>query len=193
MELLLFATLALAAQGADVPNNAPMKIEADSVGGFLQQASPSTLVAASLEREAALVDKASKRATAGVAVNKPNVLLVLVDDQGHGDIDLGVGKAEFHTPTLATMASEGVRLSNFYSSATCTPSRAMLMTGRYAMRYGFQDSVIHATEPRGVPLSETFLSEKMQKVGYTTAMIGKWCVPLDCSRLATHFALPLNL
>ena len=193
MELLLFATLAFAAQGADVSNNAPMKINADSSGGFLQQAPPSTLVAASMEREATLVEKASKRATAGVAVNKPNVLLVLVDDQGHGDIDLGVGKAEFHTPTLAALASEGVRLSNFYSGATCTPSRAMLMTGRYAMRYGFQDSVIHATEPRGVPLSETFLSEKMQKVGYTTAMIGKWCVHAPPSSLPPLTAAALSV
>lgn len=105
---------------------------------------------------------------------KPNVLLILVDDQGHGDIDLGTGAAEFDTPTLSALATEGVHLKNFYSAATCTPSRAMLMTGRYAIRYGFQDSVIHSTEPRGVPLSESFLSEKMQKVGYTSVMIGKW-------------------
>jgi len=174
MQRLILAVLAVAAQGADVPNNAPMKIDGDTAGGVLQQSSPQSLVVASVAREASSVEKATKRASATVAVNKPNVLLVLVDDQGHGDIDLGVGKAEFHTPTLAALASEGVRLSNFYSGATCTPSRAMLMTGRYAMRFGFQDSVIHATEPRGVPLSETFLSEKLQKVGYTTAMIGKW-------------------
>jgi membrane-anchored protein YejM (alkaline phosphatase superfamily) len=174
MQRFILAALAVAAQGSDVPNNAPMKIDGDTAGGVLQQSSPQSLVAASVAREATSVEEATKRASATVAVNKPNVLLVLVDDQGHGDVDLGVGKAEFHTPTLAALASEGVRLSNFYSGATSTPSRAMLMTGRYAMRFGFQDSVIHATEPRGVPLSETFLSQKLQKVGYTTAMIGKW-------------------
>lgn len=105
---------------------------------------------------------------------KPNVILILVDDQGHGDIDLGSGAAEFDTPTLSALATEGVHLKNFYSASTCTPSRAMLMTGRYAIRYGFQDSVIHSTEPRGVPLTESFLSDKMKKVGYTTVMIGKW-------------------
>lgn len=108
------------------------------------------------------------------APSTPHVLMILVDDQGHGDIDLGNDKDEFHTPTLSTLAQEGVKLSNFYSACTCTPARAMLMTGRYTIRYGFQDSVLHATEPRGVPLSETFLGEKLQSVGYTTTMIGKW-------------------
>lgn len=120
----------------------------------------------------------SKTATtiAPTGKGKPNVLLILVDDQGHGDIDLGTSGtgSQFDTPTLAALATEGVHLKNFYAGATCTPSRAMLMTGRYAIRYGFQDSVIHSTEPRGVPLSESFLSEKMQKVGYTSVMIGKW-------------------
>ena len=139
VQRFILAALAVAAQGSDVPSNAPMKIDGDTAGGVLQQSSTQSLVVASVAREASSVEKATKRASATVAVNKPNVLLVLVDGQGHGDIDLGVGKAEFHTPTLAALASEGVRLSNFYSGATCTPSRAMLMTGRYAMRFGFQD------------------------------------------------------
>ena len=116
----------------------------------------------------------SSSSTSTTEMGKPNILMVLVDDQGHSDIDMGGGKSEFHTPTLAAWATEGVKLANFYSAATCTPSRAMLMTGRYTIRYGFQDSVIHATEPRGVPLSETFLPEKLKKVGYSTVMIGKW-------------------
>jgi arylsulfatase A-like enzyme len=115
-----------------------------------------------------------RQVVAPTGKGKPNVLLILVDDQGHGDIDLGVGAPQFDTPTLAALSGEGVHLQNFYAGATCTPSRAMLMTGRYALRYGFQDSVIHSTEPRGVPLSESFLSEKMKKVGYTSVMIGKW-------------------
>ncbi len=98
-----------------------------------------------------------------------------MDDQGHGDIGLD-DKSEFYTPTLKEICDEGVKLEQFYSGATCTPSRAMLMTGRYALRFGFQDSVIHSTEPRGVPLSETFLPEKLKRVGYETIMIGKWYV-----------------
>jgi hypothetical protein len=119
-------------------------------------------------------DEYADDTTEVAAPSTPHVLMILVDDQGHGDIDLGNDKDEFHTPTLSTLAQEGVKLSNFYSACTCTPARAMLMTGRYTIRYGFQDSVLHATEPRGVPLSETFLGEKLQSVGYTTTMIGKW-------------------
>jgi hypothetical protein len=145
----------------------------------LDQHGAATLPGMHLENSPAVTSSASL-ASDTASHGKPNVLLVLVDDQGHGDIDLGSSNdvAEFHTPTLAAMASEGVKLANFYSAATCTPSRAMLMTGRYTIRYGLQDSVIHATEPRGVPLSESFLSEKLQKVGYSTAMIGKWCADI---------------
>ena len=107
------------------------------------------------------------------AGEKPNIMLVLVDDQGHGDIELS-DTSDFSTPTLKTISEEGIKFANFYSGATCTPSRAMLMTGRYTIRYGFQDSVIHSTEPRGVSLTETFLPEKLKRVGYETIMIGKW-------------------
>ena len=115
-----------------------------------------------------------ERATQSKA-DKPNIVLVLVDDQGHGDIGLD-DESEFYTPTLKDICDEGVKLEQFYSGATCTPSRAMLMTGRYALRFGFQDSVVHSTEPRGVPLSEAFLPEKLKRVGYETVMIGKWYV-----------------
>ena len=80
MQRFILAALAVAAQGSDVPNNAPMKIDGDTAGGVLQQSSPQSLVLASVAREATSVEKATKRASATVAVNKPNVLLVLVDD-----------------------------------------------------------------------------------------------------------------
>lgn len=104
--------------------------------------------------------------------SRPNVLMVVVDDMGWKDI--GFHDSSFSTPHLDTMAAEGVELSTFYTAPTCTPSRAQLMTGRYNFRTGMQDSVLHSTEPRGVPLSETFLGEKLQKIGYSTAMVGKW-------------------
>ncbi|KAH8098901.1 sulfuric ester hydrolase [Aureococcus anophagefferens] len=72
------------------------------------------------------------------------------------------------------MSEHGFVLDNFYAAPTCTPSRAMLMTGRYNIRNGMQDSVIHSTEPRGVPLDERFLSQKLSDAGYRTAAIGKW-------------------
>lgn len=103
---------------------------------------------------------------------RPNVLVVVVDDLGWKDV--GFHDPSFSTPNIDAMATEGIELSTFYTSATCTPSRAQLMTGRYAYRIGMQDSVVHSTEPRGVPLTETFIGEKLQAAGYQTAAVGKW-------------------
>ena len=103
---------------------------------------------------------------------RPNVLVVVVDDMGWKDV--GFHDPSFSTPNIDAMVAEGIELSTFYTAATCTPSRAQLMTGRYAYRIGMQDSVVHSTEPRGVPLSETFIGEKLQAAGYRTAAVGKW-------------------
>lgn len=103
---------------------------------------------------------------------RPNVLVVVVDDLGWKDV--GFHEPTFSTPNLDAMVAEGVELSTFYTAPTCTPSRAQLMTGRYSYRMGMQDSVLHSTEPRGVPLTETFVGEKLQSAGYGTAAVGKW-------------------
>eukprot|EP00752_Nemacystus_decipiens_P003102 g2873.t1 len=103
---------------------------------------------------------------------RPNVLVVVVDDLGWKDV--GFHEPTFSTPNLDAMVAEGVELSTFYTAPTCTPSRAQLMTGRYSYRMGMQDSVLHSTEPRGVPLTETFVGEKLQLAGYGTAAVGKW-------------------
>ena len=106
------------------------------------------------------------------ANRRPNLLLALVDDLGSGDVQYN--DPAMVTPELNSLAEDGVILDRFYAAATCTPARAALMTGRLGIRTGMQDSVIHATEPRGVPLDEVFLSEKLQQAGYRTAMVGKW-------------------
>ena len=109
----------------------------------------------------------------GARANKrPNLLLALVDDLGSGDVQYN--DPAMVTPELNQLARDGVILDRFYAAATCTPARAALMTGRLGIRTGMQDSVIHATEPRGVPLDEVFLGEKLRRAGYRTAMVGKW-------------------
>lgn len=116
---------------------------------------------------------ASASSTSSVSsVARPNVLTVVIDDLGWGDV--GYHDDSFHTPTIDDLAMSGVTLSRFYTSPTCTPSRTHFMTGQYNMRIGMQDSVIHATEPRGVPLDTELLSDKMHAEGYVTAAIGKW-------------------
>lgn len=104
---------------------------------------------------------------------KPNIVLILCDDLGYGD--LGVfGSNVIRTPNIDRMASEGARLTTFYAGANiCTPSRAGLLTGRYPVRTGLGWQVIQATDTRGLPLSEITIAEAL-KPDYATALIGKW-------------------
>jgi arylsulfatase I/J len=92
---------------------------------------------------------------------------------GWADIGYREGSG-FVTPHLDKLAAEGVKLESFYVSPTCTPSRSQFMTGKYNYRIGMQDSVVHSTEPRGVPLTEEFLSDRLRAAGYSTAAVGKW-------------------
>jgi len=112
----------------------------------------------------------------GVAAARPgSIVVTVIDDLGWGDVGYNapqeLGRA---TPTIDRLAAQGVRMDRFYASPTCTASRAALMTGRYPMHLGLQDSVIHPSEPRGVPLEARFLSEKLKDLGYRSALVGKW-------------------
>ena len=110
---------------------------------------------------------------AGTPTRKPNIVFILCDDLGYGD--LGVfGARAIRTPNLDRMAAEGARLNTFYASANiCTPSRAGLLTGRYPVRTGLGWQVIQPNDTRGLPLSEITIPEAL-KPDYTTALVGKW-------------------
>ena len=102
----------------------------------------------------------------------PNLVVILADDLGYGD--LGVyGSTTIRTPQIDAMAKEGARLTDFYATPTCTPSRAALLTGRYPIRSGLV-RVLQANENFGIPKSEITLAEKLKSLGYATALIGKW-------------------
>ncbi|MDX1405875.1 MAG: sulfatase [Woeseiaceae bacterium] len=104
----------------------------------------------------------------------PNVILVLADDLGYGDIGAN-GNRRIATPNIDRMAREGVRLTGFYASANvCTPSRAGLLTGRYAIRSGLGHKVVESGDTHGLPAGELTLAEMLQDVGYYTALVGKW-------------------
>lgn len=121
---------------------------------------------------AALAACASPPVT-GASARKPNVVLILCDDLGYGD--LGVfGNGMIRTPNIDRMAAGGARLTTFYASANvCTPSRAGLMTGRYPIRTGLARDVIRQTDTNGLPLSEISIAEAL-KPDYATALVGKW-------------------
>ncbi|MDE0837806.1 MAG: sulfatase-like hydrolase/transferase [Kiritimatiellae bacterium] len=97
--------------------------------------------------------------------HRPNILIVFTDDQGYADLAC-YGNTKHKTPRLDQLAQEGTRFTSFYAQHVCGPSRSALLTGRYPIRsMGWQ-----------MPASEITLAEKLQKVGYQTACIGKWDV-----------------
>ena len=104
---------------------------------------------------------------------KPNFIVIMADDLGYGDIGCDGGTI-IRTPHLDQMAAEGVRFTDFYASANvCTPSRAGLLTGRYAIRSGLAHEVIQPADTTGLPLSEITIPKALGEA-YATALIGKW-------------------
>jgi arylsulfatase A-like enzyme len=103
---------------------------------------------------------------------KPNVVIFLADDLGNAD--LSYRGSDIKTPNIDKLAEGGVRLEDFYGMPVCTPARAELMTGRYAMRYGLETLVIFPSHTYGLPTDERTLAQALKDVGYDTAMVGKW-------------------
>ena len=103
---------------------------------------------------------------------KPNIVFILADDLGFNDVGYHGGKIK--TPNIDKLASEGVRLEQFYVQPVCSPTRASLMTGRYPMRYGLQVGVVRPWAQYGLPLEERTLAQALRQAGYTTAICGKW-------------------
>src|SRR5215831_11604914 len=109
---------------------------------------------------------------------RPNIIFIYADDMGYGDLGC-YGSVAIKTPNIDRMASEGLRLTSFYSvSPICTPSRAALMTGRYAARMGIQQmhlsNVLTYQDKTGLPVEETTVASALKARGYATAAIGKW-------------------
>lgn len=116
-------------------------------------------------------------ATAQQPAARPNVVLVITDDAGYGD--LGVyGATDVRTPHLDGLARGGVRFTNFYANApSCTPTRAGLITGRYQQRLGLEYPLgmqRPADWDRGLPVTGRSLPQLLKNAGYATALVGKW-------------------
>ncbi|MBS0009981.1 MAG: sulfatase-like hydrolase/transferase [Bacteroidales bacterium] len=105
---------------------------------------------------------------------KPNVILILTDDQGSVDLNI-YGATDLLTPNLDRLADEGVRFSRFYSgSAICSPSRASILTGMTPHSAGVPGNVSSIPGNAGMPSSRVTIAEMMKTAGYRTAHIGKW-------------------
>ena len=114
-------------------------------------------------------------ASAANAQDRPNVVIMLADNVGYGDIGAyGAGEVRgMPTPRIDQLASQGLRLTQYLVEPGCTPSRAALMTGRYSPRSGLSSVIVGGT-PNTLQADEVTLGEVFKSRGYATAMAGKW-------------------
>ena len=110
----------------------------------------------------------------GSSAERPNVVVILVDDQGYYDLGC-YGATEVKTPHIDQLASEGIRFTDYYAAAPiCSPSRAGLLTGCYPRRVGNHIWVHRADSQMGIHPDEVTLAELFKNHGYATSCIGKW-------------------
>lgn len=112
----------------------------------------------------------SNESTTKVSTKKPNIVLIIADDQGWGDLSSS-GNTNLSTPHIDALARNGVSFKNFFVQPVCSPTRAELLTGRYFPRLGVFDT---SAGGERLNLGETTLAEILKNGGYATAAYGKW-------------------
>ncbi|XP_008105369.2 arylsulfatase H [Anolis carolinensis] len=128
---------------------------------------------------------------------KPNIVLMLADDLGIGDIGC-YGNSTIRTPNIDQLAKEGVKLTQHIATASlCTPSRAAFLTGRYPIRSGMASSNAHRAlnwnaGSGGLPVNETTFAKVLHQQGYATGLVGKWHQGVNCDSAKDHCHHPLN-
>ena len=118
----------------------------------------------------------SKVTRANQAASSPNIIFIMADDLGYADLG-AYGQTMFKTPNIDKLASQGLSLSQAYSnSAVCSATRVALMTGRYQyrLRVGLEEPIGPTDKHIGLPPEENTLPKELKKIGYKTALIGKW-------------------
>lgn len=116
------------------------------------------------------------------AFEKPNILFIMSDDQGYGDLGC-YGATDLNTPHLDQLAKDGVRFTDFYANApTCTPTRAAFLTGRYQQRLGLDNALTYQETGRGLTIGAPTIASDLRRKGYVTGLSGKWHLGYDAGR-----------
>ena len=108
-----------------------------------------------------------------IAVDKPNVVIILTDDLGWGDVSYHGG--HIPTPNIDQLAEDGLELNRFYSNPVCSPTRASLLTGMHIFNHGVVRPFMNpAAEQTGMPPELKIMPQYFKEAGYQTALSGKW-------------------
>jgi arylsulfatase A-like enzyme len=120
------------------------------------------------------LSSAEAPAATGASGNRPNVILILADDLGYGQLGIQ-GDLQIPTPHIDSIAQNGIRFTSGYVSCpVCSPTRAGLMTGRYQQRFGHEFNPGGNPPDFGLSPTEVTLAERMKSLGYLTGIVGKW-------------------
>ena len=109
-------------------------------------------------------------AASALAAKKPNIILVMTDDQGYGPVGKH-GHPWIKTPNLDKHYEKSTRFTRFLVSPTCSPTRAAIMTGRHPMKNGITHTIL---ERERMTLNATILPQVLKTAGYTSGIFGKW-------------------
>ena len=111
---------------------------------------------------------------------KPNIIYILADDMGYGDVSAFNEQGKIHTPNIDKLATDGIRFTDAHTtSAVCTPTRYGILTGRYNWRSTLKSGVLTGKSKALIPQSRKTVAKMLQENNYTTAFIGKWHLGWD--------------
>ena len=131
---------------------------------------PKLLLVALAFTAVAVVAEATATAAESLAGRRPNIIFILTDDQGYGDLSCH-GNPILKTPHIDRLHAEGVRFTDFHVSPTCAPTRSALLTGRHEFRNGVTHTIL---ERERLALKAVTLPEVLKASGYATGIFGKW-------------------
>jgi arylsulfatase A len=114
---------------------------------------------------------------------RPNIVVILADDLGYGDLAC-YGGTDIPTPHIDSIARDGVRFTNAYAYPSCSPTRASLMTGQYAERFGISGALMGEDAPKIA--KATTIAQRLKDAGYATGIVGKWHLGYSDDVSPTH-------